>query len=80
MLDGLLLLCIFFGPWWTTLALGVFLLIFAGAYEAILFGFWWDTLYGAPVEAFFQIEYIMTVLFIICALLGLFLRSTIRIR
>lgn len=79
-LDGLMLLSVFLLPWWCTFAIGAVLLLLSGSYEIILAGFLWDTLYGAPTELFFGIRYILTVIFIVCAILGVLLRSVVKVR
>ncbi len=80
MFDGLLVLSVFFLPWWCTFAIGAVLLLLSGSYEVILAGLLWDSLYGGSNEIFFGIRYILTVVFIVCALLGILLRSVIKVR
>lgn len=80
MLDGLLILSVFLLPWWCVFVVGAALLLLTDAYEVILIGLLWDVLYKAPSEIFFGIQYILTVVFVVCALLGLLLRSIVRVR
>ncbi len=80
MFDGLLVLSVFLLPWWCVFVIGAVLLLLSGSYEIILAGLLWDSLYGASNEIFFGIRYILTVVFIVCALLGILLRSVIKVR
>ena len=78
--DGLILLSVFLLPWWCTFAVGAVLLLLSGSFEIILAGFLWDVLYGSPTELSFGTTYILTMTFIVCALLGVLLRSVIKVR
>lgn len=78
--DGLLILSVFLLPWWCVFAIGAVVLLLSNSFEVVLVGLLWDVLYGAPHEIFFGIRYILTVVFIVCALLGMLLRSVIKVR
>jgi hypothetical protein len=56
-----LLLSIFFMPWWITLLLGViFISIFPNFYEIFIMGILMDLLYSYPKELFFNFNQIFS--------------------
>lgn len=49
-------------PWWAVAAVGVVLLFMIRSfYEIIVWGLVADLLYGIPVEAWYQISFVMTI-------------------
>lgn len=59
-----LALSILFFPWWVTGLLAVLMIFMFQAFEIILWGFIADTLYGAPVAAYYNTEFLFTLLFV----------------
>lgn len=55
-----LFLSILFFPWWISLFVAVLLLVFHRAYEVLFWALFFDSLYGAPLESLWGIEYLAT--------------------
>lgn len=64
-LNILLALSIMFLPWWISVVLAFALLFLYAAYEVLFWGLVMDMLYSAPIGAFFGIELIFTILFVL---------------
>lgn len=61
--DIVLILSLFYLPWWLVAAMGVALLFyFKNFYEIIIIGVLADMVYGIPRKIFFDFEFINTVL------------------
>ncbi len=79
-INGILLLSIFYLPWWSTaffVLLGIFL--FKNFYEAIFAGLLLDLLYGTGVKEFYGIWFVFAVSFSVFFILGERLKKNIRI-
>ena len=60
---------ILFLPWWFTVLLAVAHIFMFQAYEIIVWGFVADTLYGAPVALYYNVEFFSTLLFAVLVIL-----------
>jgi len=61
-LDILFFLSVLILPWWISGLFALFLIFYMKSfYEAVLAGFMLDTLYGTPTQAFFGLQFILTV-------------------
>lgn len=65
LLNLFLFFSILFLPWWFTLFAAVAFLFIFEAYEVLLWGLFADVLYSTPVPAYFNIEFLFTLLFFI---------------
>ena len=60
---------ILFLPWWFTVLLAAAHIFMFQAYEIIVWGFVADTLYGAPIALYYNVEFFSTLLFAILVIL-----------
>lgn len=60
---------ILFLPWWFTILLAVIIIFMFQAYEIIVWGFVADTLYGIPIAAYYNIEFLFTLFFVALVIL-----------
>jgi len=78
--DVLLLISIFFLPWWISLGLAaIFVFYFAWYYEILCAGFFIDSLYGSGIETFHGFVFVATLFGILLLLISLYVKSRIRI-
>lgn len=61
---------ILFLPWWSTVLFAVATLLVFQAYEIIVWGFVADTLYGAPVALYYNIEFLFTLFFVVLVIIA----------
>ncbi len=52
---------ILFLPWWVTAIIAVGFLYKFKAYEIMLWGVFADVLYSAPVESFYNVQFVFTI-------------------
>jgi hypothetical protein len=64
-LNLLIFSSILFLPWWFTALAAIGFMFAFEAYEVLLWGLIADIYYGAPVPAYFNIEFLFTILFFI---------------
>ena len=61
---------ILFLPWWFTVLLATVHIFMFQAYEIIVWGFVADTLYGAPVALYYNIEFLFTLFFVVLVIIA----------
>jgi len=76
-LNILLGISILFFPWWVSFIAGLTLLALHKAYEVVVWGLLFDALYGTPLEAFHNIQYLGTLVFFALFLLSIVVKKKI---
>lgn len=77
--DIVLLLCVFFAPWWITLLLGsVAAFFFRSFIEIIIVGLLLDLLFGAPGVGTFSLPIIHTIITLVIYGVSVFIRARVR--
>ena len=64
---------VLFAPWWLSVLLAIILLSYFGAYfEVIVGGIVMDSMFGVPIIALFNTEFLYTIMFAILVLTAYF--------
>ena len=74
--DFILILSILFGYWWLTWILAIIFLFYFNFYiEIAICGVIYDSLYGIPLEEFWNMKYIFTLSSIVLFLISLIIKK-----
>jgi hypothetical protein len=78
-IDIILVILAFIAPWWIPFAIGIILLfVFRTYWELIILGLIIDTFYNAPVDRFYNVQFILTILAIISVIISIHLKARLR--
>ena len=78
-IDIILILIAFLAPWWVAFSIGIILLFVFRTYaELIVIGLIIDTFYNAPVDRFYNIQFLLTIAAIILVIISIHLKARLR--
>ncbi len=79
LVDIVLLLGIFWLPWWIVFLAGIVcLFIFKSFYEVIILGLLIDSLYNAPVAQFYHFHFVITIVALIFFIISVIVKNKLR--
>lgn len=73
-LGMIALVSVFVLPWWVPIGIGSFLIVRYGAYEMVFVGLTLDALTSAQVPAWWDVEFVFTLYFLVLSLVFYYVR------
>lgn len=78
-IDIILIIAAFTLPWWIAIGIGAVLLFVFRVYgELVVLGLIVDTLYNAPVDRFYHIQFLITICAIVAVILSIQIKARLR--
>ncbi len=74
-INILLFISVLYFPWWLTILIGILLLSLHNGVELLFWGLFADALFGVPLESFYGVQYLFTLLFFILIVLAVYVKQ-----